>query len=406
MARAGDAIARARSFAVAARAVFEVALHRAAGALVVGVVAMMVIESHAQSSDEPAKIVERDVRPMLEDAGGIAVALRENGRTRFFNYGNGDRERPITSDALFNLGSVAKVFDTSLLALADEQGELKLDDPVANYVTELRQGGDIRRITLQQLATYTSGFVLPGDHPPWGGKTFTLPEFIATLNAWHSDAQHQPGAHKIYSHAGFMLMHLALERHFGLPFDELMRQRLLRPLGLRSTTLPTASSDPNQDPQGVIPEAFARRAVQGYSEHDEPIGSPGNLQGYYHWLGTGQMYSSARDMAAFLAANLGELPDQPAIQEAMRRAQQTTFRLDKHTDQALAWEVHKGRETIVDKFGGLNNASAYIGLIPDKKVGIVLLSNRGDMDLARAGRRIVRVLARCEDVHLIREHGG
>ena len=81
MARAGDAIARARSFAVAAHSEFEVAPHRAAGGLVICLVAMMTVEAHARSSDEPAKIVERDVRPILEDAGGIAVALRENGRT-------------------------------------------------------------------------------------------------------------------------------------------------------------------------------------------------------------------------------------------------------------------------------------------------------------------------------------
>ena len=51
-----------------------------------------------------------------------------------------------------------------------------------------------------------------------------------------------------------------------------------------------------------------RRAVQGYSERGEPLGEPGSQESYYRWPGTGQMYSSARDMAVFLAANLGELP--------------------------------------------------------------------------------------------------
>ena len=44
-------------------------------------------------------------------------------------------------------------------------------------------GEGARRITLRQLATYTSGFVLPQDHPPWPVETFTLPAFITTLNA-------------------------------------------------------------------------------------------------------------------------------------------------------------------------------------------------------------------------------
>lgn len=351
--------------------------------------------AHAASDGDVAKIVDQQIRAALPKTGpgGAAVVIRSDGRTLFFNYGMADPTRQITSDDLFNLGSVGKVFDTALLEIAEQQGELSLDDPVAKYVAELQQGADVRRITLRQLATYTSGFVLPQDHPPWPEQTFTLPEFIATLNAWTSDKDHAPGKQKIYSHAGFVLIHLALERRFVVPFDELMTQRLLKPLGLRSTTLPTASANPKLNPRGEIPRALARRAVQGYSEDGTPIGEPGNLQGYYHWLGTGQMYASARDMAVFLAANLGELPGHVALQETMRRAQQGKFPIEKDLYQALAWEVHEGDESIVDKYGGMNNASAYIGLLPERKIGVVILGNRGSMAVEDVGRRIIRALA-------------
>ena len=212
------------------------------GGLGIAVAAM----AHAASDGEVAKIVDQQIRAALPKTGpgGAAIVIRTDGRTLFFNYGMADPTRQITSDVLFNLGSVGKVFDTALLEIAEQQGELSLDDPVAKYVVELQQGVDVRRITLRQLATYTSGFVLPQDHPPWPEETFTLPEFIATLNAWTSDKDHAPGKQKIYSHAGFVLIHLVLERRFGLSFDELMTQRLLKPLGLRSTTLPTASANP------------------------------------------------------------------------------------------------------------------------------------------------------------------
>jgi beta-lactamase class C len=106
------------------------------------------------------------------------------------------------------------------------------------------------------------------------------------------------------------------------------------------------------------------------------------------------MYASARDMAVFLAANLGELPDHAALQEAMRRTQQAAFPTGDGVEQALAWEVRKGDETIVDKYGGMNNASAYIGLIPERKVGVIILGNRGSMALAEVGRAIILALAR------------
>ncbi len=364
-----------------------------AGALAAAATLFPAIPARA-ASDELGELVERHIRPILAEPGGVAVAVRVDGETSFFNDGMADGARPVTSDALFNLGSVGKVFDTTLLALTELRGEIDLDDPVATYVDELQHGGDIRRVTLRQLATYTSGFVLPQDHPPWGDRSYTLPQFIATLDAWTADREHEPGRQAIYSHAGFMLIHLALERRFGLPFDRLMRERLLEPLGLHATTLPVAAADAKLHPRGEIPKDLARRAVQGYSEDGEPVGAPGNLQGYYHWLGTGQMYASARDMAVFLAANLGELPDRPELQDAMRRARQGTFLTGEGEYQAMAWEVHKGDETIVDKFGGMNNASAYIGLIPERKIGIVILGNRGNMEVSAAGRGIMLALAR------------
>jgi len=362
-------------------------------ALIASLVMVVVIAVRAEPGGTVARIIARHIPALLDTPGGVAIAVRAGGRTRFFNYGSADGTRPITSDVLFNLGSVGKVFDTALMALADLKGELRLDDPVANYVAELQQGGDVRRITLRQLATFTSGFVLPQDHPPWPSEAFTLPQFIAALNGWSPDQDHEPGKQMIYSHAGFVLLHLALERRFGLPYDELMKQRLLEPLGLRSTTLPVAAADATRNPRGELPAALARRAVQGYSTDGTPTGAPGDLQGYYHWLGTGQMYASARDLAVFLTANLGELPEQAAMQEAMRRAQQGVFPIREDLDQALGWEVHKGRETIIDKFGGMDNAAAYIGLVPEQKVGIVILGNRGNMAVWETGRSMLQALA-------------
>ncbi len=222
-----------------------------------------------------------------------------------------------------------------------------------------------------------------------------LQAFIARLQAWKTDEAHLPGRQMIYSHAGFVLIHLALERRFGVPFDELMRRRLLDPLGLASTTLPIASADAEKNPRGEIPQDLAARAVQGYASDGTPIGAPGDLQGYYHWLGTSQMYASARDMAVFLAASLGKLPDHTALQSAMRRAQEGVFAENPRFEQAMAWEVHKiaSGPTIVDKYGGLNNASAYIGMVRGRDIGIVILANRGSLNIGDAGRKILLSLA-------------
>ena len=267
---------------------------------------MALIASPSVAADRDAElIVTRQVASISppDGAGGVAVALRIDGRSLFLNYGWADRanKRPITTDTLFNLASLRKVFEATLLAQAVRNGDLRLDDPVAKYVVELQQGGDIRQVTLGQLATHTSGLLLPQDHPPWPHWGYTLPEFIHTLNAWKADGA--PGQRHLYTHAGFILLQLALERRYSMPIDELIDRQVLQPLGMISTMLPLGDDGPRRR---LTPE-YKSRAVQGYSDDSEPIGRPGEQTSYYHWPGTGQMYSSPRDMMAFLAANLDEI---------------------------------------------------------------------------------------------------
>jgi beta-lactamase class C len=349
----------------------------------------------AATDAQVEQVVARHVQKMVPSngAGGVAVVVRIDGRTLFFNYGYAElaNRRPVTSDSLFNLGSVAKAFEATLLAHAVQQGELAFDDSVAKYVVELQRGGDIRRVTLGHLASFTSGLLLPHDHPPWPGpdQSFTQARFIAYLNEWRPDKGRQPGKQVIHAQSGYVLLRLALERRFGMPYGELMEQRVLKPLGLASTTLPAPAADPSAYPRGQLPRALRNRAVQGYDEEGTPIGERGDLQGYYHWLGSGQMYSSARDMAVFLAANLGELPDNRPLQEAMNVTQQGVLPFGERWVGALAWERHLGAWEIVDRYGGLNNASATIAMIPARKLGVVILCNRGSQYVGAAGRAIL-----------------
>src|SRR5262245_59246840 len=212
----------------------------------VATLAVLVAASPALGSPRDAelrRIVTRSIEPMVpvDGGGGVAVALRIDRRTVFFNYGLADRasKRAIASDSLFNLASLRKVFEVTLLAQAVQKGELRLDDPVAKYVVELQQGRDIRRVTLGQLATHTSGLLLPQDQPPWPEQHYTLPQFIRTINAWSAEAAGvEPGKQHLYTHAGFILLQLALERRFNTPIATLIERQLLRPLGMASTVLP------------------------------------------------------------------------------------------------------------------------------------------------------------------------
>src|SRR5207247_2814501 len=159
------------------------------------------------------QIVAQKVQPILPEngkgGGGVAVAVRMNGKTQFFNYGfaNDARNERVTADSIFNLGSVGKLFATTTLAEAVKRGELSLDDPVAKYVTELQRGGDIRRITLGELASHTSGLPdHPGQYERWHRGKYTWPDFVRFLNSWKADPKHEPGKQYLYSDTAMVLL--------------------------------------------------------------------------------------------------------------------------------------------------------------------------------------------------------
>jgi hypothetical protein len=99
-------------------------------------------------------------------------------------------------------------------------------------------------------------------------------------------------------------------------------------------------------------------------------------------------------MATFLAANLGELPDHRPIENAMALAQQPVFTVGPRLKLGLAWQnVSSGNFTIIDKNGGLPNTSTYIGFALQRRLGVVILLNRGKQHATLIGRQIIHALA-------------
>ncbi|NOJ50472.1 serine hydrolase [Bradyrhizobium archetypum] len=339
------------------------------------------------------EIVIENLAPVTAGhAGGIAAATYVAGRIQFFNFGFADEagKRPVTPDTLFNVASVRKLFEAALVALGVLRGELRLEDPVSKYVPELH-GDYIGRVTIGQLATHTSGLLLPTDHPPWPNASYSLAEFFDMLNAWTPHAGDEPGKQRIYTHAGYVLLQLALERRYGVPIGQLVESRILAPLGMHYTLIP----ERGRDNRAIMPPELLRKTVQGYSDQGMPIGPPGNQQSYFDFPGTGQMFSTARDLATFMAACIDGNVADPQLREALRMTQREAFHFDQQFGQAMAWEnINLGEDAMVDKPGGLNNASAYLGMVPAKRIGLLFLANRGEISHEIGRYHILPALAR------------
>jgi beta-lactamase class C len=184
-----------------------------------------------------------------------------------------------------------------------------------------------------------------------------------------------------------------LERRYARPIGELITECILVPLGMHQTFVPERGPD---DRAAMAPDLMAR-VVQGYSESGDPVGLPGNQQSYYDFPGTGQMFSTPRDLSIFLAACLGENVGDPQLVQALQMTQQEMFRVSKKFGQAMAWEnVYLQGVELIDKPGGLNNATAYIGIVPAQKLGVVLVANRGDFPYEQARYRLLPELVRLQ----------
>lgn len=120
------------------------------------------------------------------------------------------------------------------------------------------------------------------------------------------------------------------------------------------------------------------------------------------WPASGVLVSTAYDMARYLDANLSEAvaPARTPLVTAMQHARAPLFRVNDRFTQALAWRDFRAAPdvTIIDKTGGLAGTSTYIGFIPERHLGLVILANRGKQDPTPLGHRLLLQLARTTPV--------
>lgn len=318
------------------------------------------------------------VRPWMEkeQPPGVMVIVCSEGRVEFFPFGEADRaqRRPVTPESIFELASITKVFTTTSLAVEVDEGRMKLSDPVVRYLPYLAEhGADIRQVTLEQLATHTSSLPrTPEGNPPGGGWTpAALLDWVAQ---WH--APYPPGTRSLYSNMAVGLLGYAIAQHERQPLLDVWRRQFLDRLDMHHTFF-------------EVPPEAAGQLVQGYGPKGQPV--PAIPMG--GWPAGGRLSSSGHDMAQFLVANLGLRPDLPGITKAVHLAQRPFFPASKKMTQGLCWQrLELQGERVIDKNGGLAGTSTYIGMLPERRTGMVVMANRGKCAATRVGRELLLAL--------------
>lgn len=319
------------------------------------------------------------LRYTVEDIGVpglVAGALDADGSTRVVAYGTGGGDtRPLGPRSVFGIGSVTKTFIGTLLADMAARGEVALDDPVSMYladgVTVPSRGG--REITLLDLATHRSGL------PTWARDAgVSDPEEVFAdrgveamydfLSAY--ELEREPGTEYAYSNLGFGLLGHALARTSHRSLPDLVRKRILDPLGMDMTTYA---------PTGEM----AEWVTLGHEPGDVvPIES--DALG-----GAGGLFSNAQDLLTYLEANVG--PPRTDLERAMRMAQRARASMDgEGMEVGLAWRtLTAGDGSIVWHTGRHAGYTAFAGFDPERRAGLVLLANTEVLEIGGFGLSVL-----------------
>ncbi|GLR10536.1 D-alanyl-D-alanine-carboxypeptidase/endopeptidase AmpH [Mixta theicola] len=355
--------------------------------LLAALFATLPLRSQAQPSPDPllaSQIVDRYAEHIFygSAATGMALVAIDGNQRVFASFGEtrpGNGTRP-QKDSLIRIASLSKLMTSEVMLKMAEQGEVKLDDPLANYAPPGSRVPNYagQPIRLIHLATHTSG--LPREQP--GGKA-GRPVFVWPTKAerwgWLQQAQLNtpPGVHAAYSNIAYDLLADALSRAAGTPYPTLFRQLITHPLGMKDTTF---TPSPEQCQRLMVPERGASPCINTLAA-----------------IGSGGVYSTPEDMGRWMQQFLNSdintrTPQIDRLQTLIYQRRQLTKveGMDvpgKAEALGMGWvymaPAH-GHPGIMQKTGGGGGFITYMAMIPRYNVGVFVVVTRTSLTRFRA----------------------
>lgn len=322
--------------------------------------------------------IEAQVRPLIDGGwcSSLVVGLVEPQGTRFYGFGTVAAGKQPDEHTVYEIGSVTKVFTGLLLADAVVRKEVALDDPISRLLPPEVKAPEYQGtpITLLHLATHTAALPrLPGNFQPKDPanpyadySVQQLYDFLARYRL-----PRKPGEKSDYSNLGAGLLGHLLARRADKSYEALLVERICGPLQLADTRI------------RLTPEQ-KQRLASGHNADGEP--EP-------NWdlptlAGAGAVRSTAADLARFVRANLE--PAGTPLAEALRLSQQPRFVVEGVTSIGLGWHLNTAAKTVWHN-GQTGGYHAFAAFLPERKTGVVVLSNTATDLVDAVGSNLLRL---------------
>jgi CubicO group peptidase (beta-lactamase class C family) len=291
----------------------------------------------------------------------------------------------VDSTSVFRIASMTKSFTAMAILRLRDEGKLSLDDPAEKYVPELASlkypTTDSPKITIRHLLSHSEGF--PEDNP-WGDQQLArTDDEMSRMIRSGIPFSNAPGVAYEYSNYGFAILGRIVAKVSGQRYADYVSANILRPLGMRSTTL---------SPQSVP----ANRLAHGYRwEDNQWKEEPQLADGAFGSMGG--MLTSLNDLGLYVSALLGAWPPRdgpetsPIRRSSLREMQQlwrpgaTTVRRDASgrtllTTGGYGFGLRVSASCLFDYIvahsGGLPGFGSQMRWLPDYGVGIIAFGNR------------------------------
>ncbi len=295
---------------------------------------------------------------------GVALGVWHKGRELSNGFGMTSVENPlpVTSDTLFQVGSISKTFTGTILMQLAEQGKVNLDEPARTYIKDLklRDKNVEKQVTVRNLLTHTGGWV--GDYfNDFGNGDDALLRMV-------KDIAHLPQVMPLgkiwsYNNTGFNIASRLIEVITGKPYEQAAQEMLLDPLGLKMSFF---------FPSDIL--ITHRFAVGHYNENKKTfvsrpwaIGRAGN--------GVGGVVSTVKDLLAYARFHMGSgnrIIKRKSL-EAMRVPQ---ISAGGRGQMGITWFVNKSGPLMRYSHGGATNGQqAMFMYIPEKDFALAILTN-------------------------------
>jgi CubicO group peptidase (beta-lactamase class C family) len=305
---------------------------------------------------------------------GLVAAVVKGADTLLLKaYGKADVEWdvPMTTDAMFEIGSIAKQFTAAAILQLRDEGKLTLDDPITRWLPFLGASGS--KVTLRRLLSHTSGIFRFSEASEWEINYFAprFPRDSAYQLIRLEPFQYPTGEAQAYSNSGFWLLGLVVEKAGGMKLEDWFAKRIFEPLGMtRSMYCNSSANVPHRAHGYGMMSGMIRRAPQVS----------------YAWVfGPGAVCSTAGDLVIWLQALHGGKVLSPDSYREMT----TPARLADGTPVQYGLGIKVGENyrglRYIGHGGTAPGFRADATWYPDGQMAVVVLMNSSPSNIVPAG---------------------